>query len=141
MDVPPVQPARILVLARPAIGRRLEVVLRSAGHEVYRTPDPAAAERLATKLHVEVVVVALDLPWGDALAAAEHLRDGERPVPVLLLGNETPRDGFPRLPVGADAEDVRTAVSDLSANWDTKSDIVKRNRHVLSLNGCSNSDL
>jgi DNA-binding response OmpR family regulator len=119
MDPPPTRPMRILVVARPALGRRIELVLRTDGHEVHRTPDPSATEQLAARLHPQAVVVALDLPWGDALAAAERLRDGDRPVPVLLVGNEgldPLRNEFPRLPLGADAADLRAAVNDLFAS-------------------------
>jgi CheY-like chemotaxis protein len=118
MDAPPATPTRILVVARPALGRTIELALRADGHEVHRTPDPAAVETLAMRLRPEVVVVALDLPWGDALAAARGLRDGARPVPVVLLGNdgtEPLRDGFPRLPVGIDAVELRAAITGLFA--------------------------
>src|SRR5215217_3523181 len=114
MDTPPDRSARILVVARPALGRRVEVALRSAGHEVHRTPDPSATERLAARLRPSAVVVALDLPWGDALAAAHRLQDHGRPMPVLVLGNDGyGQNGFARLPLEADADELRAAVADL----------------------------
>lgn len=118
MDAPPDHSARVLIVARPVLGRKVEVALRSAGHEVHRTPDPSAAEQLVARLRPNAVVVALDLPWGDALAAAHRLRDGMRPVSVLVLGNDghgSGQDGFARLPLDIDAPELRAAVADLLA--------------------------
>ena len=116
MDAPPTGPARILIVARPALGRKVEAALRSAGHEVHRTPDPSAADALAAQLRPQAVVIALDLPWGDALAAADRLRNGERPVPVLLLVDElhgSDENGASRLATGAQAGDLQAAVAGL----------------------------
>jgi hypothetical protein len=63
-------------------------------------------------------VVALDMPWGDAVAAAHHLAHGERAIPVLVLGdyfrNGSP-NGFSHLPLEVDATDIRDAVADMLA--------------------------
>jgi hypothetical protein len=118
MDTPPNLPARILIVARPALGRRIEVALRSVGHEVHRTPDPSATDSLTVRLRPSAVVVALDLPWGDALAAAERLRAGGKPTPVLVLGNDghgPGRNSFTHLPLEADAGELQAAVADLLA--------------------------
>lgn len=118
MDTPPNHPARILVVARPALGRRIEVALRSAGHEVHRTPDPSATEVLVARLRPGAAVIALDLPWGDAHAAAHRLAAAANPVPVLVLGNDRHgpgRNGFAHLPLEADAGDLQEAVADLLA--------------------------
>jgi hypothetical protein len=125
MDAPPDRPARILVVARPVLGRKVEGALRSAGHEVHRTPDPSATERLAARLRPGAIVVALDLPWGDALKAALRVRDGAQPVPVLVLGNDGQGPGqndFPRLPLEVDADDLQSAVADLLKVAPTKTD-------------------
>ena len=122
MDTPPDRSTRILVVARPALGRKVEVALRSAGHEVHRTPDPSATERLAARLRPGAIVVALDLPWGDALDVAHRVRDGGRPLPVLILGNDgygACHNGFPRLPTEADAGELQAAVADLLASPST----------------------
>lgn len=116
MEPPPDRSARILVLARPSIGRRLEVALRSAGHEVHRTPDASATEQLAVRLRPGAVVVALDLPWGDALDAAHRVRGLEPPVPVLVLVSDNyagSPNGYPRLPLDVDAGDLQAAVAEL----------------------------
>ena len=118
MDTPPDRLARILVVARPVVGRKVETVLRSAGHEVHHTADPSASERLAARLRPGVVVVALDLSWGDALDAANRMRDGKQRMPVLVLGNDRRggcQNGFPHLPLDADAGELRAAVADLLA--------------------------
>lgn len=120
MDAPPDQSVRILVVARPVLGRKIEMALRTAGHEVHRTPDPAATEPLVARLRPDAIVVALDLPWGDGLAAADRARNRARPVPVLILGNDglsLRNNGFPRLPLEADAGDVLEAVADLLASF------------------------
>jgi hypothetical protein len=116
MDAPPDRPARILVVARAARGRKIEGALRSAGHEVHRTPDPTATERLVARLRPGAIVFALDLPWGNALDAAHQVRDGTRPVPVLVLGNDGQglgQNGFPRLPLAVDADELQRAIADL----------------------------
>jgi hypothetical protein len=118
MDTPPDRLARILVVARPVLGRKVEMALRSAGHEVHRTPDPSAAERLAARLRPGAVVVALDLSWGDALEAANRMHDGKQRMPVLVLGNDRHggcQNGFPHLPLDTDAGKLRAAVADLLA--------------------------
>ena len=119
MDVSPDVTARILVIARPALGRKIEVALRLAGHEVYRTPDSSAAERLVLQLRPQVAVVALDLPWGDAEGAIARLSSSRRAIPVLVLGDSF-HDGFEfgqsHLPLRADANDIQEAVADLLAS-------------------------
>jgi DNA-binding response OmpR family regulator len=116
MDMPPDLPTRILVIARPALGRDIEIALRSAGHEIHRTPDPSSAQSLSARLRPRAAVVALDLPWGDAVAAAHQLAHGARAIPVLVLGDylrEDASNGFAHLPLGVDATDIRDAVAEL----------------------------
>jgi hypothetical protein len=116
MDTPPTMPTRILVIARPALGRRIELALRSAGHEIHRTPDPSSAQSLAARLRPRAAVVALDLPWGDAVAAAYQLCHGERAIPVLMLGDFFEDDtwyGSSRLPLNVDAAEIQEAVAEL----------------------------
>ena len=111
-------PGRILVVARPGLGRAVEAVLGAAGFEVHRTPGGADLGVPAARLRPALVVVALDLPWADPLGAVRPLLAGPRPVPVLLLGEpgDDPRaDGVPRLPLATDATRLRSAVADLVA--------------------------
>ncbi len=125
MAAHPDHSARVLVVARPVLGRKVEVALRSAGHEVHRTPDPSATKQQAAWLRPGVVVVALDLPWGDALAAAHRLRDSAQPVPVLVLGNDRHdpgQNGFARLPMEIDAGDLQSAVANLLTPPTAKAD-------------------
>lgn len=116
MEVSPDVAARILVIARPALGRKIELALRLAGHEVYRTPDPSAAERLVARLRPHLAVVALDLPWGDAEDAIAQLSTARRAIPVLILGDGFRDDlafGQSHLPLQTDAVDIQDAVTDL----------------------------
>lgn len=111
-------PARILVVARPALGRAVAAALAAAGHEVHRTPDAGSVHALAARLRPHLAVVALDLPWGDAVAAAHRLRAGAPPLPVLLLGEagDDPRaHGLPVLPLAVDAVGLLAAVATLLA--------------------------
>jgi chemotaxis response regulator CheB len=116
MDVSPAVAARVLVIARPALGRKIEMALQMAGHEVYRTPDPSAAGRLDAQLRPDVAVIALDLPWGDAASAVARLSSSPRAIPVLVLGDAHQNGvdcGLSRLPLEADATDLRESVADL----------------------------
>lgn len=119
MGLSPGMAARILVIARPALGRKIEAALKIAGHQVYRTPDPSTAAQLETQLRPQLAVVALDLPWGDAEGAIARLCSSRRDIPVLVLG-DCPHNGatarHSRLPLAADATDVQEAVADLLAN-------------------------
>jgi hypothetical protein len=116
MNTPPDTSSRILVIARPALGRYIEIALRAVGHEIYRTPDPSSAESLAARLRPRAAVVALDLPWGDAAAAADILAHGERAIPVLVLGEFCGHDvqnGFLHLPSTVDGTTIQEAMADL----------------------------
>jgi DNA-binding response OmpR family regulator len=118
MDTPPETPTRILVIARPALGRKIEIALRLAGHEIHRTPDPSSVESLVARLRPRAAVVALDLPWGDADAAAQQLAYGRRAIPVLVLGDylsTMTKNGFSHLPLEVDATEIRDAVAEMLA--------------------------
>jgi hypothetical protein len=119
MDESPDVAARVLVIARPALGRKIEMALRMAGHEVYRTPDPSATESLVARLRPRIVIVALDLPWGDAEGAVARLCSSRHALPVIVLG-ESYGDGLEfaqmHLPLEADAIDVQEAVAALLAS-------------------------
>jgi DNA-binding response OmpR family regulator len=109
-------PSRILVVARPALGRAITGTLDGAGHEVHRTPDAANATGLVRRLRPDLVVIGLDLPWYDGVLAALRLTAGAPEVPLLLVG-ETSADPrvstLPRLPSDVDADGLRDAVSEL----------------------------
>jgi DNA-binding response OmpR family regulator len=48
--------------------------LRPAGYEVHRTPDARNAPSIVRRLRSDLVVVALNLPWLDAVDGGESLR-------------------------------------------------------------------
>ena len=113
--------ARIVVLAPPTVGRRVDVILRSVGYEVHRTPDDGNLGHLVARLRPRLVIVTLDIRWVNAVEAVHPLLAGTRPVPVLLLGEEQgdPRlDGVPRLPLAVDAALLLTTVRGLLATSD-----------------------
>ena len=115
---------RIIVMARPARGRRLEATLRGAGYEVHRTPDGEDLTRLVTRLRPHAVILALDIPWIDALDVVQPMIAGARSVPVLLLGEaeDDPRlDGHPRLPLEVNPARLLAAIGSLVGSSDAKS--------------------
>jgi CheY-like chemotaxis protein len=77
--------ARILVIARPQLGRTVTAVLAAAGYEVYRSPDAAEVATTVKRLRPDLVIIALDLPWYDSTAAARLVRGLDNPVPIVLL--------------------------------------------------------
>ena len=109
-------PSRMLVVARPSLGRSIAAMLDEDGYEVHRTPDAANAPALLRSLKPALVVISMDLPWHDGVATARRLLAAAPDVPVLLVG-ETAADPraatLPRLPSDVDADELRTAVSDL----------------------------
>jgi DNA-binding response OmpR family regulator len=118
MDTQPAGPARILVLARPALGRAVAATLGDAGYEVYRSPDAANLGAVAARVSPRLIIVALDLPWVDALAAARLLPADRRRVPVLLLGEPnggTLVGGLPHLPLPVDPARLLAVAGDLLA--------------------------
>jgi DNA-binding response OmpR family regulator len=109
---------RILVLARPSVSRRLELVLQGVGYEVHRTPDASNLAELVARLHPALVIVSLDSPWFDEADVLRSLAAGPRPVPILLLGDE--RDdvgvrGAIRLPVAVDNATLVATANQLRA--------------------------
>jgi len=117
--------ARIVVMARPAFGRTVEAILRSAGYEVHRTPDDGNLHRLVTRLRPHLVIIDLNIPWGDAAELAHGLIKRPRPIPLLLLGDAEgdPRlEGVPRVPLVVDATLLLAAVSGLIATFDSEPD-------------------
>ena len=121
MDEQRARLGRIVVVARPTFGRGLEATLRTAGYEVHRTPGDANLTGLVTRLQAHAIIIALDLPWLNAIDAVYPLLDRRRPMPVLLLGEtgDDPRvDGLIRLPLTVDAARLLEAVAGLLSNPD-----------------------
>lgn len=97
---------RILVVARPTVGRVVEAILTQAGYEVHRTPGDDDLIWLVARLRPQAVIAAVDIPWLDLLDSMRPLFDGPRPIPVLLLGETSDADGLshmPQLPLPVDA--------------------------------------
>jgi hypothetical protein len=95
----PERAGRIVLLARPALGRRIETILRGDGYEVHRTPGGDGFHGLVALLRPHLVIMALDIPWNDPVAVMREVREGPWVVPLLLLGETDPRfEGIARLP-------------------------------------------
>jgi DNA-binding response OmpR family regulator len=89
VNMVPGESARIVVLARPDRAREVETMLRSAGHEVYRTPDAAGVATLAARIRPHLVVIAQDIPWADATETPHSLARRLHEVPILIICDVT----------------------------------------------------
>jgi DNA-binding response OmpR family regulator len=106
-------------VARPTLGRAIATTLRAAGYEVHRTPGDADLDGLVARLQAHLAIVALDLPWLNAIDAVSPLIDRRRPV--LLLGDaggDSRVEGVPRLPLLLNAALLLEAVSSLLVSSD-----------------------
>lgn len=96
---------RIVVVARPSLGRSLEATLHGAGYEVHRTPDGRDLLALAARLRPHLIVVALDLDWIEPFGVVGLLRSGEPSWRILLLGDagfDPLGNATPNLPLTVD---------------------------------------
>ena len=92
--------ARILVAEDdPDLGPVLEEVLREDGYEVLRAMDGAEAVRLAEQHAFDLILLDVEMPVLDGLAACRKLRaDASREtVPIIIL---TARSGDEEVMVG-----------------------------------------
>lgn len=108
------KPRRILVVARPSLGRSVADALTAAGHQVHRSPRPVDVEALVRSIAPDAALISLDLPWADPLELAAELRARPHPVPVLLLGDDD-ADSLPHIAPNAEPECLRARVSELIA--------------------------
>ena len=116
MDIPPVVPSRIIVLARPDLARQVEAILRGSGHEVYRTPDAAGVVSLVARIRPHLVIIAQDIPWAETTDAPYSLANRIHQVPVILIGEvsgDGQTSGIPRLPSPIDHLDLQMMVGKL----------------------------
>lgn len=107
------QQTRILIFARPNLGRSVAEALTAAGHQVHRSPQPVNIEALIRSLAPDAALISVDLPWADPLALAEALRARSHPVPVLLIGGDD--DRLPHIAADACPEQLRARVRELVA--------------------------
>ena len=113
-----VQAKRVVVVARPQLGRSIEGTLRAAGYEVHRTPDGLNLDALAARLRPHLIIVALDLPWVDVIEVVGLGSKDEASASILLLGDggSDPRlDGTPRLPLPVEPAVLLATVDGLLA--------------------------
>ena len=108
------KPRRILVVARPSLGRSVAAALTAAGHQVHRSPRPADLAALVRSLEPDAALVSLDLPWADPRELAAELRARPHPIPVLLIG-DCQDDALPQIGADADPEQLRARVNALIA--------------------------
>ena len=86
---------RILVIAQPELGRRLEQYLRAAGWSVYRSPDTSLIAETVRSVKPRLLIVGLDAPWFDQETLVKLLAATACETPVLALTD---------VPPGKDAE-------------------------------------
>ncbi|MDF3059010.1 MAG: pilH [Rariglobus sp.] len=80
--------ARILVIDDyPAILSMLELILATAGHEVVTAENAGAGLSLAGRLKPDLVLLDVDMPEMNGLAACDGLKGdpATRHIPVLLM--------------------------------------------------------
>jgi DNA-binding response OmpR family regulator len=93
MATAPIEGIRVVVIARPALGRRIAETLGAIGYEVYRTPSGLGIAELHDRVRPDLAIVATELFGHDAVGAALELRAESGDLPVLLVGAAT---GDPR---------------------------------------------
>ena len=81
---------RILVIAQPELGRRLERYLRAAGWSVYRSPDTSLIAETVRSVKPRMLIVGLDAPWFDQQTLAKLLAATACETPVLALTDVPP---------------------------------------------------
>jgi hypothetical protein len=87
MTTAPTKPRRVMVIARPALGRRIADELSTAGYEVYRTPSAFGIAQLHDRIRPDLAIIATMLFGQDAITAALELRAESSVLPVLLVGD------------------------------------------------------
>jgi hypothetical protein len=90
---------RILVIARPALGRRIAEILGTAGYEVYRTPSGFEIAALADRIRPHLGIVSVDLLVHDGVGAALALREEALCRSVLLIGDASLDRRADRFPI------------------------------------------
>src|SRR6478735_8790308 len=76
---------RILVIAQPELGRRLEPFLRAAGWTVYRSPDTSLIAETVRSVKPRLLIAGLDAPWFDKETLTRLLAATSCETPVLAL--------------------------------------------------------
>lgn len=76
---------RMLIIAEPDLGRKLESSLHGSGWSIYRSPDIESLSSTLSAVQPHMLLVGLDAPWFD-FSALEHLVSAsEWRIPVLAL--------------------------------------------------------
>jgi hypothetical protein len=86
MNALPTRVSRVVVLAHPAVGRKVENILHRSRHKVHRTPDDCHLRHLVARPRPDLVITALDIPRIGAAAVMHHLITRARTIPALVLG-------------------------------------------------------
>jgi DNA-binding response OmpR family regulator len=116
MASPALERIRIVVIARPFVGRRLVDQLATAGYEVYRTPSAIDTSALCGRVRPQLAIVAIDQLTDNGITTALELRAAAIRVPVLLLGDagDDPRAAeLPILPSSSDSQTLLNAIERL----------------------------
>ena len=80
-----IEQGRIVVIAQPELGRRLESHLRAAGWSVYRSPDITAISEILRSVRPKALIVGLDAPWFDEMTLPRLLEAAESQTHLLAL--------------------------------------------------------
>ena len=80
-----IEQGRIVVIAQPELGRRLESHLRAAGWSVYRSPDIPAISEILRSVRPKALIVGLDAPWFDDKTLPRLFEAAETQTHLLAL--------------------------------------------------------
>lgn len=70
-----------------------ELVLRSAGYEVFSTSSASLGLTIFARTHVDLVILDYSMPGLDGGQIAERMRQVRPEVPILMLAGEYLKDG------------------------------------------------
>src|SRR4051794_18672591 len=84
--LPALETARIVVIARPAVGRQIVQSLVGSGYEVFRTPSALDLASLVDRIRPHLAIIAVDLIGCDGIEAALEIQSQTSGGQILLFG-------------------------------------------------------
>jgi len=108
-----IEQGRIVVIAQPELGRRLESHLRAAGWSVYRSPDITAIAEILRSVRPKALIVGLDAPWFDEETLPRLLEVAESQTHLLALTDTHAELGSDRIVVLPTATDPTVVLQEV----------------------------
>jgi hypothetical protein len=79
------EPPRLLLVARPAVGRPLAARLRHASYTVFRSPGESSLPKVIERVRPRLLLLVVPVPWLEIEAVHQARRISRWPVPLLVL--------------------------------------------------------